>query len=192
MGISATIAVADSELTEEHLAQLGLAPLGASIRAEDVVLVSDDERACVRRADGWTVIVDGGTTVGAALEDGQVRLPGTVHVASAVSAVDFADYRVLRDGETIRCLIQDDGELTSDDGEPVADESEFFFREDAEIDGDALLSLVPQLAGMPGKVDPLAVEGQAYAGAAPQEQQPAPQEQPAPKRRGLLSRLFGA
>ncbi|HIZ99834.1 MAG TPA: hypothetical protein H9805_14830 [Candidatus Janibacter merdipullorum] len=55
----------------------------------------------------------------------------------------FAEYRVVRDGRTIRRLVFEE-ELTVEEGEPVIDESEFLF-DDVDV-----LTLAGDAYGAPG------------------------------------------
>lgn len=197
-GINASVAIADTELSDQQLAALGLHPLGTPLSAEGIVLVPDDQRACVRRMGGRTVIVDGGSTIGAALDEGDPNLPGTIHIACVVDTVAFADYRVLRDGARIRHLVGDQGKITANEGVPLLDESEILV--DGEVDGELLFMDLPRLLGIDDIEDPLELEGDVYAGddhvaqdGADSTDSPTPAAAPADPqpRRGFFSRLFG-
>ncbi|WP_218777903.1 hypothetical protein [Brevibacterium yomogidense] len=206
--MSTTAAIADSVLTDAHLHALGLVPLGTETTVESVALAPEDRSACVVRTDAATIIVDGGEQLMALFDASAVALPGTVHVAAAVSSVDYSAYRVFVDGQSVRHLEHEDGEVTVDEGD--ASPAEDVFRlpsEDeeleGEIDGDILIQSLPQLAGFP--VDIFTLTGAAYAAAdsgdtaddsagdsAGPNTSGSEQHDPKSRKRGFFGRLFGA
>lgn len=203
MGISSAIAVADSHLTTGHLAALGLVPDGGNLVGETVLTTSSERRALVVRRDGFTVVLDGGDALTEVLDEGELDLPGTVHVGCAASSAGFAEYRAERDGRTIRRLVSDEDEVTVDEGDPVIDESRFFFDSEdeelgRELDGDLLVQLLPRLAGL--DIDVFSLEGEAYRGEVAPDSDDAVRDTAAPddqppsgpaRKKGFLGTIFG-
>lgn len=190
MGINTGIAIADRELTDEELTALGLRPTGENLSVDDVLLTPSEQRVCVARMSGATVLVDGGDRLAELLDDGLLPLPGTVHTACVVSTTDFADYRVQRDGQLVRRLTVEEGEVADDEGEATPAESEFRFtgQDGEEVDGDLLVQKLPRLAGVLPDEDLFALTGQAWAPSAPGTgTQQTPEKAP---RKGFLGRLL--
>lgn len=189
MGLNASIIIADTPLTDAHLAGIDLHPRQEQIAAEAVLLTPAEDRACVVRTENHTIIVDGSDALAEAIDEERVPLPGRVASAAVVSTVDFSDFRILVDGRVVRHLRQEEGEITIDQGETVAGESEFL--DGVEIDGDLLIQRLPGLAGMSLDTDLFSLAGVAYTRApdsAVSADVPAPDE---PARKGFFSRLFG-
>ncbi|MGO2862040.1 MAG: hypothetical protein ACTIC1_12840 [Brevibacterium sp.] len=127
------------------------------------------------------------------MDEEAIDLPGTVHFATAVSSVGFADYRVVREGRTIRRLTFDGGELSVDEGSPVVDESEFLIdgEEGRELDGDLLITDLPRVLGLASDLSDR--EGRAYLGADGDDRVDAgdSRESEARRKPGWFARLLG-
>lgn len=196
MGINTGIAIADRELTDEELTALGLRTTGEELLVEDVILTPAEDRVCVVRRSGATVIADGGDLLAEFLDEGLLPLPGTVHTACVVSTTDFADYRVQRDGQLVRRLTVEEGEITVDEGEAASGEGAFRFTgEDGdEVYGDLLVQELPKLAGVLADADLFTLSGQAWMPDAATDPTPADRASTTPEpeqRKGFFSRLLG-
>lgn len=211
MGLNTALLVADTELSDDTLSELGVQPTGGTLQAEDILLRSEHPSACVVRGSGRTVIVDGSDALAEVVDAvdsepaGVLSLAGTVHVACVVDTVGFADYRIFREGRLIRRLTSEEGEVTADEGEPVGDESAFVFvaddGESTEVDGEMLIQSLPHVAGLDASVDVFSLSGKEYqrAGAVvgdgpaqPGAGDPAPTGATQPeKRKGFFGRIFG-
>lgn len=130
--------------------------------------------------------------------------------AASVSTVDFSHLIIVDDGHMVRHLRQEEGEITIDEGEPLAAETEFVVAagdvsageaepeddDGYEVAGDLLIQRLPVLAGMSADTDIVTLTGQAFArasgsGAAEAEPRVGGPAVSAPAKRGLFSRLFG-
>ncbi|MGO3328220.1 hypothetical protein [Gordonia sp. (in: high G+C Gram-positive bacteria)] len=202
MGITVTVAVAESVLTDDQLSRLGFRSLGLEVTSEDVATVPGDERACVIRTRSSTIIVDGGERLMDAIDQSRIDLPGTVHFGCTVPSVDFSDYRVVVDGTPVRRLRQEEGEITVDDGAESPAESVFRIPgdddSDPEMDGDILVQSLGSVSGVAPDVDVLELTGVAYesstnGGASNSSSGGAPAAAAkAQKKRWSVGRLFGA
>ena len=211
MGINANVLIADSPLPDTALAELGLEPLNVDLSAEEVMLTPAERRASVIRTEGRTIIVDGSDALADVADDsGLASLPGRIVFAASVSIVDFSDLIIVDDGRVVRHLRQEEGEITINEGEPLAAETEFIVEagddsvgdgdsagEDGfEIDGDLLVQRLPVLAGMNADTDIFTLTGQAFVRASgyvstESEPQSGTPTVAAPSKRGFFSRLFG-
>lgn len=196
MGINTGIAIADHELTDEELAALGLRATHETLLVEDVILTPAEERVCVVRRSGATVIVDGGDCLAEFLDEGLLPLPGAVHTACVVSTTDFADYRVQRDGQLVRRLTVEDGEIAIDEGDAAPGEKEFRFagEDGEEVDGDLLVQELPGLAGVLADQDLFTLSGDAWTPDAAADPAPADRASTTPeagRRQGFFGRLLG-
>ncbi|WP_145996182.1 hypothetical protein [Brevibacterium iodinum] len=218
MGLNANILIADTTLTDADLAGIDLQSTVEELTAEAVLLTPAEDRACVVRADGCTIIVDGSDALAEAIDDEAITLPGRIVSAAVVSSVGFSDFLIVDDGHVVRHLCEDDGEIRIDEGQAVPGESDFVFPAEpdedesadasadgavdrdgtdagaVEIDGDLLIQLLPAVAGMDADTDLFALAGTAYtrasAGLVGSDGEPAPAEGAEPARKGLFSRLF--
>ena len=167
MGISATVMVADSALTDEDLASLGIVPTRQRIAVEEVLLRNSPDRICVVRAEEFTAIVGMADQIAETVESEHIGFPGTVTVGSAVSSVSYSDFRVFVDGELRRHLCAEDGEVSIDRGEAVEGEERFQFSiEDGasiELDGDVLIDTVLAIAGVAPGTSIFDLSGDEYA-----------------------------
>lgn len=168
MGLNTMAIVADTVLADEHLAVLGIAPVGSALAAEEALLRSEPEHVCVVRGECYTAVAGYADALAEAIETERIGLPGTVIAASSVSSVGFADFRVFVDGRLRRHLCTGDEESDSNWGEPLAEESLFVFEGrdeelEAEIDGDILIDRVLTIAGVDNEASLLDANGDAFA-----------------------------
>lgn len=167
MGLNTMAIVADSVLSDEQLAELGIAPAGAAMTAEDALLRSQPEHVCVVRAATYTAVAGYADALAAAVESDRLALPGTVVAVSSVSSVDFVDFRVFVDGGLRRHLCTgDDG--SANVGQPLPEESRFVFEAqdeelEVEVDGDILIDQVLAIAGVDSESSLLDARGDAFA-----------------------------
>lgn len=167
MGISTTVMVADSVLTDEDLASLNIVRTRLPIAVEKILLRSSPDRICVVRAEDYTAIVGMTDQIAETVESEHIGLPGTVTVGSAVSSVGYSDFRVFVDGELRRHLCAEESEVTIDRGEAVEGEERFKFpSEDGasiELDGDVLIDTVLAIAGVAPGTSIFDLSGVLYA-----------------------------
>ncbi|WP_166971124.1 hypothetical protein [Brevibacterium atlanticum] len=84
MGFSANIIIADTTLTDSDLAGIDLHPTEEDLTAEAVLLTPSEDRACVVRTDGRTIIIDGSDALAEAIDEEGITLPGRIVSAAAV------------------------------------------------------------------------------------------------------------
>lgn len=202
MSLTAAVLIADSELSDDVFASLGLSPSGEDLAVSDILLTPSDERVCVVRSNGFTVLADGSMEVLGQFEADATSLPGRVIAAIVVGSVSYAMLRVFEDGRLVRHLECSEGEITDDEGVPLSEESAFVVDEDGcrEVDGDLLIEYLTSLAGIPGSPELFDLTGRACSSSSAAEagspdlpaQDAAPQEGDVKDaRKGFFRRLFG-
>ena len=202
MGLSVSAVIADTELTDAQLTAVGLYPRPETAATSEVMLNPADDRVLVTRHGGHTIIVDGAAEVAEQFEGTSTELPGRVVVAGTVDSVGYAVFRVFDNGRAVRVLETSDGEIVTDEGEPLSQEDSFVFRTDGdvEVDGQLLIDTLASLASVPGSPDIFELEGKVYAlagtglevepGSAPGHEHLG-NEALKPQKKGFFGRLFG-
>ncbi|WP_333618056.1 DUF6928 family protein [Dietzia sp.] len=166
MGLNTMAIVADSVLGDEQLGVLGIAPTGRAMGAEDALLVSEPEQACVVRTGTYTAIAGSLEPLMEVVESDHLDLPGTVIAATSVSSVGFTDFCVFEDGRLRRHLCVEEDKITMNDGEPLPEEGRFVFTsqdEELEVDGDILIDQVLVIAGVDAEASLFYANGDAFA-----------------------------
>ena len=174
MGLSATMIVTTEKVTPELLSGWGLQPMGSRGDLWAAYQNPEAQFCAIARPGEWTIIWDPHMALADHFAETTIALPGTWHVASAVSVTNFVDYRVYADGTMVRLLHTGaDEDEHFDAGQGLIDESGFvFYQESAddpdtvylEPDGDLMLQMLPAAVGaVPAGTDVFAVEGEYYS-----------------------------
>lgn len=168
MGLTTSLILTSESVADEQLQAWGLAPTQNNGDLWTAFCDPANQFFAVARPRDWTILLDPEMLIAEHFETDSITLPGTWHVASAVSSTGFVDYRVFVDGALVRHLLAGDEEL--DEGAPVVDESPFTFRENdgadepVEVDGDLIIQELPRVVGAIGDDDDIFdIEGQYFA-----------------------------
>ena len=168
MGLTTSLILTSESVAVEQLQAWGLAPTQNNGDLWTAFCDPVNQFFAVARPRDWTILLDPEMLIAEHFETDSITLPGTWHVASAVSSTGFVDYRVFVDGALVRHLLAGDEEL--DEGAPVVDESPFTFRENdgadepVEVDGDLIIQELPRVVGAIGDDDDIFdIEGQYFA-----------------------------
>ena len=168
MGLTTSLILTSESVTDEQVPAWGLAPTQTNGDLWTAFCDPANQFFAVARPRDWTILLDPEMLIAERFESDSITLPGTWHVASAVSSTGFVDYRVFVDGTLVRHMFTGDEELN--EGAPVVDESPFTFRENdgadepVEVDGDLVIQELPRVIGAIGADDDIFdVEGQYFA-----------------------------